>query len=320
MKKKKRLRKKIKLILFLFLVCGLFFYYFSLNPEKREELLKKPFIISYIIKEQKRQKAINECLASNEVPDIVKESLQELEIDLNNYLANHNIGFKYQEKTLDYELSYRSDAVFYGASLIKLVDADYLLDNDIDLSLTKKYENKHVMAYSSGVSKYKIGDEISLNDLMNYAVSMSDNSAHLMLIDYIGFTKLQDYGKSLGGNVILQGGDLFGNQTADDMIVYLNKAYELINNKENGYLLKEAMLNTEVNYLNFDDVVFGHKYGSHSVYFHDVGILFSDNPYLIAILTTSDNNKSVVTEISKKVYNIHNKLLAEKNNYCKNIE
>ena len=104
------------------------------------------------------------------------------------------------------------------------------------------------------------------------------------------------------------------------MLIYLNKAYELINSKENGHLLKEAMLNTEVNYLNFDDIVFGHKYGSHSIYFHDVGIYFSDNPYLIAVLTTSDKDKSIVTEISKKVYNIHNKLLELKTEYCHNIE
>ena len=170
------------------------------------------------------------------------------------------------------------------------------------------------------MAKRTIGEDVSLKDLMNYAISVSDNTAHLMLIDYIGFSKLKEYGKSLGGKVTLEGGDKFGNQTADDMIIYLNKAYELINNNKNGSLLKEAMLNTEVNYLNFDDVVFGHKYGSWDIYFHDVGIYFGKEPYLIAVLTTSDKNKKVVTEISKKVYDIHTNLVTSKDKYCKSLK
>ena len=315
---KRKLKKKSK-IFFIFIIVVLAIIFLAYNNKEVVEKTKKIPLVELILKEQERQKKYDDCLASKEVPEFVKEIVNPLEQDLTDYISKYNVGFKYQEKTLDYELAYHSDTVFYGASLIKLVDAIYLLDNDVDLNLTKKSESKYKMAYSSKTSKHSIGEDISLEKLMNYAISVSDNSAHLMLIDYIGFSKLQEYGKSLGGKVILQGGDKFGNQTADDMMIYLNKAYELINSKDNGHLLKEAMLNTEVNYLNLDDVVLGHKYGSHSVYFHDVGILFSDNPYLIAVLTTSDKNKSVVTEISKKVYNIHNTLIEEKTNYCDNL-
>ena len=315
----RRLRLTTKIIIFLiFAVIITLIIKINENSNITTSTSKNIFY-SNIKKIQEKANRISDCLVSANVPDDVKDKLKPLEDELNKFLKTYNVGFKYQEKTLDYEISYRSDVIFYGASLIKLVDANYLLDNDVDLNITKKYENKYKMAYSSGVSTYKIGDDISLKDLMNYAISVSDNSAHLMLIDYIGFNKLQDYGKSLGGKVILQGGDLFGNQTADDMIIYLNKSYELINSKENGLLLKEALLNDEVNYLNFDNIKFGHKYGSHSYFFHDVGIYFSDNPYLIAVLTTSDSKKSIVTEISRKVYNIHTTLLEEKNNYCYNI-
>ena len=318
MKARRRLRKPVVLVIII-IIASLCLPVFLKKTDKVKKI-NISSISKAIEKERKRQNAIKECLANNEVSEEIKATLSELENDLNNYLAKYDIGFKYQEKTLNYELSHQADKVFYGASLIKLVDANYLLDNDVDLSITKKYENKYKMAYSSKTAKHAIGDNISLGDLLNYAISVSDNSAHLMLIDYIGFNTLQEYGKSLGGKVILQGGDLFGNQTAADMIIYLNKSYELINTKENGNLLKEAMINSEVNYLNFDDVIYGHKYGSYSTYYHDVGIYFSDNSYLIAVLTNSDSNKSVVTEISKKVYNIHQKLLKEKNNYCQNIE
>ena len=317
-KKKKRI--KYKNLFVLTIIIAIILLSLLKIPNNAEKISKSKIpLISYIAKKKLEQERITNCLNSAEVPEEVKNSLNDLETDLNSYMSKYNIGFKYQEKTLDYELSSKSSQVFYGASLIKLVDAIYLLDNDIDLSLTKKYESKYRIPFSDKMAKRSIGEDISLNDLMNYAISVSDNTAHLMLIDYIGFSKLQEYGKNLGGKVILQGGDKFGNQTADDMMIYLNRAYELINTKDNGHLLKEAMLNTEVNYLNFDDVVLGHKYGSWDVYFHDVGIYFSDKPYLIAVLSTSDKNKNVVTEISKKVYNIHNTLINNKTNYCKNI-
>lgn len=318
-KKKRRLKSKSKIIFLLIILLAVFIVFFVKKPQDIKNGANNR-LIKYVLNEQKRIEKINKCLSSSEVADEVKEEMVPKEEELYKYLKSLNIGFKYQEKTLDYELDYNKDQVFYGASLIKLLDADYLLDNNIDLSKTKKYEEEYVKAFSDKMAKRKIGEDVTLKDLMNYAISVSDNTAHIMLIDYIGFKELQDYGKSIGGKVTLQGTDKFGNQTADDMIVYLNKAYDLINNHENGSLLKEAMLNTEVNYLNFDDVVFGHKYGSWSIYFHDVGIYFGDKPYLIAVLTTSDKNKKVVTEVSKKVYDIHNTLIDKKESYCKGLK
>ena len=266
-----------------------------------------------------KEDAINKCLSSTELPKEVRSKLQYLETDLFKYLANYNISLKYGEFNNNYEISYRSDEVYYGASLIKIVDAIYLVENDVDLSITKRYESRFRMGYSSKVSTYKIGDMISLKNLLDYAIRVSDNSAHLMLIDYIGFNNLQNYGQKLGGKAILSGGDLFGNQTADDMAIYLKKAYELINNYEDGILIKDAMLNTEENYLNFDDVVIGHKYGSYESYYHDVGINFEDNPYYIVVLSTLDRNRKVITEVSKKVYNIHKSAISLKEEYCNSL-
>ena len=47
-----------------------------------------------------------------------------------------------------------------------------------------------------------------------------------------------------------------------------------------------------------------HKYGYYGAYFHDVGIIYSDNPYLVVILTKHGNGnfQSVVKDLSKKMY------------------
>ena len=113
------------------------------------------------------------------------------------------------------------------------------------------YESKYRMGYSMGMATRKIGDSVTLRDLIDYAISLSDNSAHLMLIDYIGFNNLKEYGKSLGAKVILTGGDNFGNQTVSDTNIYLKKAYQIISeNKEYGEFLKSIMDNNERNDFN----------------------------------------------------------------------
>ena len=178
------------------------------------------------------------------------------------------------------------------------------------------------------MSKHKIGDMVSLGELMKYSITYSDNTAHQMLYDYIGKTKLQEYSKSLGAKVLLEGWDHFGNQTASDMNIYLNRAYELFTLKENGKLfkkrieynvassmnnifitnIKEYMNNTDTNALNFDDVTFLHKYGSYSAYFHDVGIYLGDHPYNVSILTQKGESAgpSYVTKLSRLTYDFHN--------------
>ena len=55
--------------------------------------------------------------------------------------------------------------------------------------------------------------------------------------------------------------------------------------------------------------------------FHDIGIYDSDNPYTIAILTQYGNKGedvygNKIREISKKIYEIYNKNLELKKEYC----
>lgn len=315
-RKKKKLKKTFKYLMALLGIFLLVNFYFwpkkqELQKVKQEQTAKKI--------EKENNEKYQQCLKDKEIPEEIKNDLNDLEKNLKDYMAKYNVGFKFEELNYNYSIAYKSDKVFYGASLIKLVDAIYLLDNNVDLNITKKYENVYKVAYSSKMAKRSIGEDISLKDLMEYAISVSDNTAHLMLFDYIGFNNLQNYGKSLGGKVILQGGDKFGNQTADDTMIYLNKAFELINNHQNGDLLKKAMLNEEYNSLNFDEVKFGHKYGSYDQFYHDIGIYFENNPYLISVLTMHDKNRNIVTEISRRVYNIHNTIVTEKETYCHNL-
>lgn len=234
------------------------------------------------------------------------------------YYEDINTGFIYK---------YKEDQVYYGCSLIKLVDALYLIDKatagEIDLDKeTIVYDSKYVTAYSSGMEKHKVGDAVSLRNLIDYAISVSDNAAHLMLIDYIGFSNLKAYGKSLGGSVILTGGDLYGNQTVADTNIYLKKAYQIITeNKEYGEFLKTIMDNNERNAFNTENIKIYHKYGSYASNYHDIGLSLENNPYSISIFTLHEytNYIEVVQGVHQKIRELHTLFYKERENYCKNL-
>ena len=142
-----------------------------------------------------------------------------------------------------------------------------------------------------------------------------------MLVSYIGKSNLKKYANSLGATAIFTGSsDDFGNQTSHDMNIYLKKAYELMNSKENGKYLKEYMLNNRRNNLNVENVVtLGHKYGSINNYFHDVGINFDNHPYTISVLTTKGYTAGpkYINKLSQLTKEFNDLYYANKETYCK---
>jgi len=238
---------------------------------------------------------------------------------------NYKTSVYYEDITTGFNYKYNETKVYYGCSLIKLVDALYLIDKatsgEIDLDEVKLvYEAKYKYAYSSGMATRTIGEEVSLKDLITYAISVSDNSAHQMLIDYIGFSNLKQYGQSLGAKVILTGGDNFGNQTAEDTNIYLKKAYDIINNNEQyGEFLKSIMDNNDRNAFNTDSIKIYHKYGSYDVYYHDIGLSLDSNPYAISIFTLHEktNYTEVVQNIHSKIRELHDLFYETRDNSCR---
>lgn len=296
-------------------------------------------------KNKKLKENYEVCLSKPYNDEELNSELQAKIAEIDNMIIanNYEASVYFEDLTTGFAYKYQPTTVYYGCSLIKLVDALYLINaasGNIDLNnnsfnniglteqnyaISKKfdldeikliYENKYVMAYSDGMKKHKIGDAVSLHNLIKYAISVSDNSAHLMLIDFIGFSNLQAYGQSLGGKVILTGGDNFGNQTAEDTNIYLKEAYKIITqNKEYGPFLKEIMDNDERNAFNTDDIRIYHKYGSYGNNYHDIGLSLDEHPYAISILTLHE--KSNYTEV---VQTIHAKIRELRDLFYENRE
>ena len=112
------------------------------------------------------------------------------------------------------------------------------------------------------------------------------------------------------------------------MLISYDKTYQLLTEEidnliinEDYKTIKDSMINNNMNSLNFDNVLINHKYGWYESTYHDVGFYDSDNPYVIAVLTTSGNGdyNYIVNDISKKIYNIYSKNLELKKEFCSQI-
>ena len=327
---KKRKKEYFKLILFLFFVIIAFIGVFYLYKNKDIfNDIKIPVIDYKKTEEDKKQKEAdyNTCVNKIYTEDELTEDIKNKITEIDNMIINNNYktSVYYEDITTGFNYKYSVDKVYYGCSLIKLVDALYLIDKatlgEINLDIeTVVYESKYKVPYSSGMATRTIGEKVTLRDLITYAISVSDNSAHHMLIDYIGFNNLKQYGIDLGAKVILTGGDKFGNQTAEDTNIYLKKAYQIITeNEEYGEYLKSIMDNNERNAFNTDTIKIYHKYGSYASNYHDIGLSLEEKPYAISIFTLHEksNYTKVVKGIHAKIIELHTLFYDNRKEVCR---
>lgn len=322
-KKQKLKRNNFKILLLLIISITIAYCVNNNDIEKKANELTNNVVKKINLKDE--QSEHEKCMISKFSDADMSDQLKNKIEQLNSYLSNYNLSVYYEDNATDFTYKYNENEVYYGASLIKLVEAIYLIDkasnNEINLDTTTvKYLEKYKAEDSIGMDKRNIGEDVSLKDLISYAIKYSDNTAHFMLINYIGVSKLKDYGNSLGAVNILTSGDTYGNQSASDTNIYLKHAYEIIKNNETyGSFLKECMTNTYYNYLNLgEENNVAHKWGWHSIYFHDIGIVFEDNPYTISILTTygKGDYKTIVNDVHKKINELHHLFYSERENKC----
>lgn len=192
---------------------------------------------------------------------------------------NYDVSIGYYNLSNGKEYLYRENQIYFGASLIKTLDAIYLYDNNL--------VNNEIKSY------------------IKEAISVSNNEAHYYLLSYIGRDNLKKYGNNLGAYNTLASSDYYnGNTTVLDQLIYWKKLYSMIKNNEE---LKSFFVNDYGNCIQINNLVTMHKYGYYGDYFHDVGIVFDTEPYIIVILTKHGNSDfhKIINDLSELMYKYH---------------
>ena len=321
------MKKSIKYlpVLALLLVIGLYICYFNSNKNNVSDIYSDNLSYSDEIKEDNLLDEYNNCLSDTYNTYDDTPYLAAMEEKLTDYLENYNVSVAFKDINTGYTYEYNSDKTYYAASTIKMLDAIYIYlnaySNKIDLDSEVTYLAKNKRGSSLRMQNYKIGDKVSLRKLVEYAITVSDNTAHDMLVDYIGKSTLKEFGNSLGATTTLVGTDDFGAINNRDSMIYLETLNDLINNTgELGEELKSYFVNSDQNYLNFpnEGISAVQKYGEYNSYYHANGIVYAENPYLVSILTLHgyDDFEKVIRNINTEIYNLQKEFYENRKNVC----
>lgn len=264
-----------------------------------------------------------ECLTlpynESDNTDAIMKKIEEV----NAYLDMYKVSVGYEDLEHGFIYNYKPNTTYYAASTIKALDALYIYskayDGVINLDDTITYSKKYKVGASAYVGSFKVGSKLSLRELVKAAVTVSDNSAHHMLVDYIGYNNLKEYGRSLGATATLSGNDNFGYINVNDGLIYMKKLNEFFENGgELGKELKSYFVNSDENSLKTDTIEAATKYGEYAPVFHNIGVVYHEHPYVISILTNEKNGdfELKVRNINLKVMELHNLYYSNRSDVC----
>lgn len=160
----------------------------------------------------------------------------------------------------------------------------------------------------------KNGDTFSIRELAEKAIRDSDNVAWKMLERRLGKQNIINFMKSIGGTVVYPGGQNIS--TPRDNAIYMEAALNFARESPEGqkliFDLAHTVWNTGLNRY-ITEVPVAHKEGDITGVADDVGIVFSDFPYILSIMSRGHQDVEAgfakIGEISRTVYDYQQSLI-----------
>ncbi len=220
------------------------------------------------------------------------------------------VGLNIKFLNTNEEIKINEKLQFWAASIIKVPIActfyNQVSEGKItgDTRTTISAEN---IVLGSGVAKL-LDNSISftLKDLVTLMLVASDNSATNQIIDIIGWENVEAYMKSLGLNdttfrhkMMITAGRGPNLTTAKDMSNLLEMLYTntLPGSREILNLMQEQIDRTNIPLYIPNEVAIAHKYGALPEALHEIGIVYSSNPFIFCFFSDDQKDKHVTNEI-----------------------
>ena len=197
------------------------------------------------------------------------------------------------------QLNQSAGKVAYG--VYYFTDKKYLSNNNNDPMISASVIKVFIMEYlyDKGRTGETAGGQ-SVQSLIEQMITVSDNHATNILIDHIGMDTLNHYfsGKGysstkLQRKMLAQGNE--NNTSLQDCMKFLRKLYENQGNPKYSAMLeimKQQQVKTKIP--SQLTVPVANKTGELATIENDIGIVFSDKPYAIVVLTNEVSNSQEV--------------------------
>lgn len=243
----------------------------------------------------------------------------ELKDELKKYVSEYTgqYGIYFIDLENGYEFGIDETDEYTAASTVKVPLNYYLFKKieagEVDPEKTLDFTEEDFEGGTGILQTKKLtGKTFTIRYLLKISITNSDNIATNILLRYFGKKNLKDYMRSLGGTVVENTENV---SCPKDMAIYLKNIYEFCNkNDELGAELKNNLCNTIYNdrlpRLLPKGVRVAHKVGDQIGAVHDVGIIYSDKPYVLAVMSkgviNDEEAHDVIAQISKKVFDYMN--------------
>ncbi len=226
-----------------------------------------------------------------------------LEENINDYLYLHkldNFSLSYYNFKTEDSFSIRGDTTYTAASTIKWALAmlyyDYISQGKININTVLTYTNSDYESGAGVLQFDEVGSEYSIDYLLKQLIMQSDNVASNILFRYIYETTGNTGSNILGTTYNINYRSNNRVISSNDALTFIKEFYN--NEKQNPYYstLENSLKNTIFTYRIAQFIpknLVAHKIGDFDGYTHDIGIVYGEKPFAIAILSNGGTNKQI---------------------------
>jgi beta-lactamase class A len=248
----------------------------------------------------------------------IKERLQKqtelnsLEKQIRDYVGQdiNNFGMVYYDINSKTAIEINSDKQFVAASTIKvpinMLMFDMIADKKIDINEKLQYIEVDYEDGAGILQGSDLSNPISIKTLSEYSIIYSDNIAINMLLRKVGNENRYNFIEETVGHAIEHEGNY---TTPKDSFKILERLYT--NPDKNKYYndIIETMKKTEfhdrINKYIPKEIV-AHKIGDYAEYVNDMGIVYTEKPYILAVFTKDmPEAYETIGQVSKIIYEAH---------------
>ncbi|GKU23516.1 serine hydrolase [Clostridium folliculivorans] len=254
---------------------------------------------------------IEELKEAEEIKLDKQKKLDELKAKVEEFIKDNkdNVGIAYYDLNSSLGFSINGDKAFKAASTVKvpisMATVDLIKENKLTMDqgvvyLSQDYEDgAGILQGTSRLSK-----PINISTLIDYSIKYSDNIAVNMLLRTI----TPDYKYSYIENIVKHTVNRSENETsALDSLEILKKLY--FNNDNNEYFktiiddMKNTVYHDRIDKYIPQEIV-AHKIGDYEDYVNDIGIIYSNEPYILTVFTKNTNGDpdELIAKLSKYIY------------------
>ncbi len=176
---------------------------------------------------------------------------------------------------------------------------------ELDPEMILTYEERHYFKGSGVINQGNFGDEYTLQEVLTYAITRSDNTAYEMLKDLVTWEEFSGFLADAGcthpedlrqskQKLCCESAGAYGRILAD----FLTSDSEYVG------VFKDDLVNTRIKMLKSDWPIY-RKYGWAGFSFHDIAYVDAPRPYVLAVMTNLEGEAaedySLFADISKLV-------------------